>query len=216
MKLIFVLQRPFFQRFILIDTRTFYAIFYQLETVSLKSGKETNSVLPYMMMIQIDVNLKAEESVKICRHKAWTWSGGTSVSNLKRTMYLDRIAWGLSRSYGQGVSLDENRSGVKTPALFLVQRPTERYNLSTARVSLPLASSFTFFHWCWRQRLSWRRSGPQPKLTSSRWEHTTCWRLFVKHSSRLPHCCEAPLNGINRVLRAPLPFPRFLHSPSSN
>lgn len=70
MKLIFVFERPFLQRFILTNTGTFYAIFYQLETVSLKNGKETNTVLPYMMMIQIDINLKAEESVKICRHKA--------------------------------------------------------------------------------------------------------------------------------------------------
>lgn len=68
----------------------------------------------------------------------------------------------------RSLSLGENRPGVKTPALFLVQRPTQRYNLSTVScffpsrflshvLSLMLASDVC-------PDVS---SGPRPKLTGS-------------------------------------------------
>lgn len=89
----------------------------------------------------------------------------------------------------ESLSLGENRSGVKTPALFLVQRPTERYNLSTVRVSFPLASS--------RSRSfidAGVRDYPDVDLDQGQnWpvlvgSTAICWPLFtVKHGSRLPY-----------------------------
>lgn len=85
------------------------------------------------------------------------------------------IAWRdgyLSFARPRSLSFGENRSGVKTPALFLVQRPTERYNLSTRfellSLSLPLSRSFIDAGVRHRPDV---RSGPGPKLTGSCREH---------------------------------------------
>lgn len=113
----------------------------------------------------------------------------------------------------ESLSLGENRSGVKTPALFLVQRPTERYNLSTVRVSFPLASS--------RSRSfidAGVRDYPDVDLDQGQnWpvlvgSTAICWPLFtVKHGSRF--AVSSP--GINRVLSPlSLSFP-FISSFSS-
>lgn len=104
-------------------------------------------------------------------------------------------------------SLDENRSGVKTPALFLVERPTERYNLSTGRVYRLLSSSFTFFHWC-----SGVRDRPDVVLDRGQNWPGLAGNARISDGSSL-NTVHLPtllrkLNGINRVSVSV--FPSFL------
>ena len=124
----------------------------------------------------------------------------------------------------RSLSLGENRPGVKTPALFLVQRPTQRYNLSTVScffpsrflshvLSLMLASDVC-------PDVS---SGPRPKLTGSSCRERmhdslaallasthihTHTHIYTVHEFT-PHGREAP--RINRVLSS-VPFFRSLIS----
>lgn len=142
------------------------------------------------------------------------WLAGTSCEinprkNVGRAW--SRGVMAIYRSHGQGVSLSVRIGPVlKHPRYFWFRGLQRDITCQPFRASFPLASSLTFFHWCWRQTPSWRQIWTRAKIDRFlSGAYTICWRLLVKHGS--PEFATT-VSGINRVLSFPRLFFPFIHS----